>query len=74
MSVFRYLEKNPIIDIGKTSEALDLSFNTVSSAINRLIDAGIVIQTENAARNRTFAYEECGTGHDLQSFYQLISR
>lgn len=58
MSVFRYLEKNPIIDIGKTSEALDLSFNTVSSAINRLIDAGIVIQTENAARNRTFAYEE----------------
>ncbi|MBR1432603.1 MAG: Fic family protein [Ruminiclostridium sp.] len=58
MSVFRYLEKNPIIDIGKTSEALDLSFNTVSSAINRLIDSGIVIQTENAARNRTFAYEE----------------
>ena len=58
MSVFRYLEKNPIIDIGKTSEALDLSFNTVSSAINRLIDAGIVIQTENSARNRTFAYEE----------------
>ena len=58
MSVFRYLEKNPIIDIGKTSESLDLSFNTVSSAINRLIDAGIIIQTENAARNRTFAYEE----------------
>ena len=58
MSVFRYLEKNPIIDIGKTSEALELSFNTVSSAINRLIDEGIVIQTENAARNRTFAYEE----------------
>ena len=58
MSVFRYLEKNPIIDIGKTSEALELSFNTVSSAINRLIDEGIVIQTENATRNRTFAYEE----------------
>ena len=58
MSVFRYLEKNPIIDIGKTAEALGLSFNTVSSAINRLIDEGIVIQTENAARNRTFAYEE----------------
>lgn len=57
-ALFAYLETNPIIDIGKTADALGLSFNTVSSAVKRLMDAGILIQTENASRNRTFAYEE----------------
>ena len=56
--LFDYLESNPIIDIRKTSDALDLSFNTVSTAVKRLVDAGILIQIENARRNRTFAYEE----------------
>lgn len=56
--VFRYLESNPIIDIGQTAAAVDLSFNTVSSAVNRLKEAGILVQTENASRNRSFAYEE----------------
>jgi hypothetical protein len=36
--VFAYLEANPIIDIGKTAQALGLSFNTVSSAVKRLED------------------------------------
>ncbi len=57
MLVFNYLEANPIIDIRKTAEALGLSFNTTASAVNRLIDANILIQTSNANRNRTFAYE-----------------
>jgi len=57
-ALFGYLETNPIIDIGKTADALALSFNTVSSAVKRLMDAGILVQTENASRNRTFAYEE----------------
>lgn len=56
--LFDYLESNPIIDIRKTSEALDLSYNTVSSAVKRLVDAGILVQTKNASRNRTFAYED----------------
>ncbi len=55
--VFAYLEANPIIDIGKTAQALGLSFNTVSSAVKRLAEAGILAQTEAANRNRTFAYE-----------------
>lgn len=55
--VFAYLEANPIIDIGKTAQALGLSFNTVSSAVKRLAEAGILTQTEAANRNRTFAYE-----------------
>lgn len=58
MSVFQCLETTPIIDIGKTAEKLGLSFNTVSAAVNRLIDIGILEQTENASRNRTFAYAE----------------
>jgi DNA-binding Lrp family transcriptional regulator len=58
MQVFRYLEANPIIDIGKTAEKLGISFNTVSSAVNRLMDAGILVQTENTRRNRIFAYED----------------
>ncbi len=56
--LFNYLEANPIIDIGKTAEALGLSFNTVSSAVKRLVKAGILIQTTNASRNRTFLYKE----------------
>lgn len=58
MLVFHYLESNPIIDIGKTAKALDISFNTVSSAVKRLIDAEILVKMENASRNRTFAYED----------------
>lgn len=57
MLVFDYLESNPIIDIRKTSEALGITFNTASGAVNRLVDAGILVQTSNGSRNRTFAYE-----------------
>jgi Fic family protein len=55
--VFHYLEANPIIEIRKTAEALGIAFNTTSSAVNRLVTAGILAQTSNANRNRTFAYE-----------------
>jgi Fic family protein len=57
MLVFDYLEANPIIEIKKTAEALGITFNTASSAINRLVDAGILVQTSDTNRNRTFAYE-----------------
>lgn len=57
MLVFNYLESNPIIEIRKTAEALNITFNTVSSAVNRLVDVGILVQTSNNSRNRTFAYE-----------------
>ena len=55
--VFNYLESNPIIEIRKTAEALGITFNTASSAVNRLVDAGILFQTSDTSRNRTFAYE-----------------
>ena len=58
MKVFHYLECSPIIDIKKTSTALELSFNTVSNAVNKLVELGILRQTENVRRSRVFAYEE----------------
>jgi len=56
--VFNYLETNPIIDIKKTSTELGLSFNTVSSAVNKLCSIGILKQVNKAHRNRVFAYED----------------
>ena len=53
-----YLEQNPIIDIGKTAEALGVSFSTVSGAVKRLEEKKILVQTNNASRNRVFAYQE----------------
>lgn len=56
--LLKYLEENPIIDIGKTAAALNLSYNTVSSAVKRLQNAGILKQIDNANRNRTYVYEK----------------
>ena len=56
--LFDYLEQHPIIDIKRTAAALDVSYNTVSSAIRKLIDCGILYETTNAVRNRVFAYQQ----------------
>lgn len=56
--VFTYLESNPIIAIKKTSIELELSFNAVSNAVNKLVELSILKQTESAQRNRVFAYED----------------
>ncbi len=58
IKVFNYLEGSPLIDIKKTSAALKLSFNAVSDAVNKLVELGILRQTENVRRSRVFAYEE----------------
>lgn len=56
--IFNYLEKNPIIDIKKTSEELNLAFSTVSTNVKKLEECGILVQTNNANRNRVFSYEK----------------
>lgn len=55
--VFDYLERHPIIEIGKTAEAVGLSYNTVASAVQWLVKQGILVPTTNFKRNRVFAYE-----------------
>jgi Fic family protein len=56
VKVFQYLEANPIIETGKTASALAVSYNTVSSAVKRLTDIGVLTQTSGKARNRIFSY------------------
>lgn len=58
MLVFRYLEANPIIEIGKTAEALGITFGTASNVVERLSSAGILEQTTTGRRNRIFAYKD----------------
>ena len=57
MKVFGYLEANPIIEIQKTASALGVSFNTVSDAVTKLCEFGILKQKNEAQRNRVFAYD-----------------
>lgn len=56
-AVFDYLEQHPIIDIKRTASALGVSYNTVSSVVDKLIDLDILKETTNAARNRVYAYD-----------------
>lgn len=56
--IFDYLEQNPIIDIGKTAHELGISFNTASTYINRLVECGILLQTNNSERRRVYSYED----------------
>lgn len=56
--LFFYLEQNPIIDIRKTSDELGLAYSTVSATVNRFVESSILTQTNNASRNRVFAYTE----------------
>lgn len=55
--LYDYILTQPIIDITKASIAIDKSFNTVSSAVETLIELGILVQVNSARRNRTFLYE-----------------
>jgi Fic family protein len=52
-----YLAQNPIIEIRKTAAALHLAFSTVSSAVSRLCEAGILVQSAGKQRGRLFSYK-----------------
>ncbi len=55
--VFEYLESNPIIEINRTAKALNLVYNTVLFAVERLKALGILKETSGQTRNRVFSYE-----------------
>ncbi len=55
--VFDYIEQYPIIDIKRTANDLGISYNTASAAVSKLVQAGILMETTNASRNRVFCYE-----------------
>lgn len=57
LRLFNYLEEHPIIDIKKTAAALGTTFKTMSNAVRRLCEKGVLVQTAGINRNRTFTYE-----------------
>lgn len=59
MKVFQYLEKHPIIEIGKTAADLSISYNTVSLAVDRFEKLGILNLVKKQKRNKVYAYKEC---------------
>ena len=56
--VFDFIEQFPIIDIKKTAEELGISYNTVSAAVKKMVQIGILEEKTNYARNRVFIYKE----------------
>lgn len=56
LKVFIYLEKNPIIDIQKTTNALSLSYNTVAKAVLLLADKGILRQSAKSGKTKIYSY------------------
>ena len=54
--VYNYIERNPIIEIGKTARDLDLSYNAIANAVNRLMELEILEQVNSNKRNRRFAF------------------
>lgn len=57
-AVFDYIEQHPIIDIKRTANDLEISYNTAATAVKKLVSLDILQETTNAARNRVFAYEK----------------
>ena len=58
MAVFTYIESNPIIDVGKTASALNLSYNTIAKAVSSLEEKGILAQTGKSGKMKIYSYEQ----------------
>jgi len=57
LRVHHFLQANPITSISKASDALDLSFQTVKTALKRMQEIKIVREISGRQRNQLFAYE-----------------
>ena len=56
IKLFAYVEHNPIIDIQKTADALNLSYNTANAAIKNLSALSILERNESSSK-KTFVYK-----------------
>lgn len=57
--LFQYVQRNPIIDIAKTSVALGVQYNTAAKAVETLVALEILELVNNSyKRNRRFMYSE----------------
>ena len=58
LKVFTYLESNPIIDIQKTADALNMSYNTVANIVSILIKSNVLKQTSRIGKTKIYSYTE----------------
>lgn len=58
LKVFNYLESNPIIDIQKTADVLNMSYNTVANVVSILIKHNILKQTSKVGKTKIYSYME----------------
>ena len=56
--LFAYLEANPIIEVKKTSQVLEMAYNTIARAVAVLVEKGILVQSEKAGKTRIYSYSE----------------
>ena len=54
--IFDYIKQHPIVSISKTSKDLDISFNTVSIFVTKLVNLNILKKTSNKERDKVFEY------------------
>ncbi len=57
LALFEYIEKNPIIEIKKTAAEVNVAYNTISKAVNKFIELGILKENKKLGRTRTFSYD-----------------
>ncbi len=55
-TVFEYVKAHPIINIGSAAKDLNISYNTVSTAIKKLCDLKILRETTSKSRGRVYEY------------------
>lgn len=58
ITLFNYLEKNPIIEIKKTASDLGVAYNTVLKAVNTLKELCVLNENPKSGREKTFSYEK----------------
>lgn len=58
LKVFDYIKEHPMISIGGAATALGLSYNGVSNAVEKMVEANILSEVTTKARDRVFAYSQ----------------
>ena len=58
LKLMTYLEENPIIEISKTAQALNMAYNTVSRTVSLLIDNDILVCSDKIGKTKIYSYEE----------------
>ena len=56
--VHSYLQKKPVLEIPRASQEIEISQPTVTSALKRLEEIGVVKEITGKARDRIYVYKE----------------